>query len=73
MSDDFTEWLDYHLENDHRVGVGLRNKVLGPPPTPGTALILPGCAFLALRQHCNRCCRVDLADYFLIQDLPGYQ
>jgi hypothetical protein len=82
MSDNFAEWSVYQIENDSGLGLFGGIKSLGHPHThaaPGTAMILPGRASLALRYHCKLPSKRGWnlaaigADYFLIQDLPGYQ
>ncbi len=70
------------MENNSGLGLSGGIKSLGHPHThaaPGTAIILPGRAYLALRYHCKlplqrgRNLAAIGADNFLIQDLPGYQ
>jgi hypothetical protein len=82
MSDNFAEWSVCQMENDSCLGLSGGIKSLGHPHThaaPGTAIILLGCASLALRYHCElplqhgRNRTAIGADYFLIQDSPGYQ
>jgi hypothetical protein len=82
MSDNFAEWSVYQMENDSGLGLSGGIKSLGHPHThaaPSTAIILPGRASLALHYHCElpsqrgRNLAVIGADYFLIQDSPGYQ
>jgi hypothetical protein len=82
MSDNFAEWSVYQIENNSGLGLSGGIKSLGHLHThaaPGTAIILLGCASLALRYHCKlpsqrgRNRTAIGADYFLIQDLPGYQ
>jgi hypothetical protein len=82
MSDNFAEWSVYQMENDSGLGLSGGIKSLGHPHAhvaPGTAIILPGRASLALRYCCELPSQRDRnlaaigADYFLIQDSPGYQ
>ncbi len=70
------------MENNSGLGLSEGIKSLGHPHTHaalGTAIILPGPASLALRYHCELPSQhgwnlaVIGADYFLIQDSPGYQ
>ncbi len=62
-----------------RVGCHTAIYFLHTHAAPGTAIILPGRASLALRYHCElpsqrgRNLTAIGADYFLIQDSPGYQ
>jgi hypothetical protein len=80
--DGIAEWSAHQMENESGLGLSGGIKSLGYPHThaaPGTAIILPGRASLALRYHCELPSQRGQnlaaigADYFLIQDLPGYQ